>query len=260
MKRICIVIPAYNEEKRIRPMLESYARQFSELVKQKKIESYQLLVVINNTQDKTESVVQNIQKKYSAIKYLNFKRGGKGFAVLEGFKEAMTGKWDYIGFVDADGATPAEAYYDLFEHRGKYAGIIASRYVPHANVNPKPTFSRIVVSRMFNVLTRILLGLPYKDTQCGAKIFTREAVQCILKNVATSQWAFDVDILYQLKRNGFSVREFPTTWNDKEYSKINFLRAGPMMALAIIRIRLIHSPFKKVIGIYDFLSNIYKKL
>ena len=108
--KICIVIPAYNEEKRIGKTLEEYGAFFTNL--KNKDFQYQILVVINNTKDKTEEVVKNISKKYKEINYLNLKPGGKGFAIIEGFKWAIKKDFDLIGFVDADIATGPEAFFD----------------------------------------------------------------------------------------------------------------------------------------------------
>jgi hypothetical protein len=95
--------------------------------------------------------------------------------------------------------------------------------------------------------------MPYHDTQCGAKIFKRKAIEKTCNEFGITQWAFDIDLLYKIRRAGFDVREFPTVWSDKQYSKINFMKAGPRMAMAIIRLRLINSKLKFLIRGYDIL-------
>src|SRR3989338_4158743 len=112
MPSICIVIPAYNEEKRIGPTLVSYSKFFEGLEKIKKIK-HRMLIVINNTTDKTEEIVKEHILKHKSMSYINLEQGGKGYAVIEGFKKALTMNTDYIGFVDADLATPPEEYYKL---------------------------------------------------------------------------------------------------------------------------------------------------
>ena len=71
-----------------------------------------------------------------------------------------------------------------------------------------------------------------------------------------TQWAFDIELLYLLRNQGFKVKEFPSVWSDKEYSTINFMKAGPWMALAVIRLRILNSPFKSFIRIYDKLISV----
>jgi hypothetical protein len=93
--------------------------------------------------------------------------------------------------------------------------------------------------------------LPYKDTQCGAKVFRRNLIGKILPQITFSKWAYDVDLLYNAKKKNFKIIEVPTIWSDKEYSKINFMKSGPWMVLGIIRLRLINSPLRFLIGVYD---------
>ena len=97
--KVSIVIPAYNEEKRIGNTLEKYIK----FLRDKKVK-FEILIIINNTTDNTEKVVKNYMKRFPEIRYLNFQQGGKGFAVIEGFKDALKRDNDLIGFVDADNA------------------------------------------------------------------------------------------------------------------------------------------------------------
>ena len=145
MQNLSIVIPAYNEEKRIGETLKSYSKYFNNLSKKEKFR-YEILVVINNTKDNTEGVVKSHQKKNKNIRYLNFKQGGKGFAVIEGFKDALTRKNDLIGFVDADLATPPNAFYGLVRNLGSHDGIIASRWHKKSLIKTKRTILRKITS------------------------------------------------------------------------------------------------------------------
>ncbi|MDD5193309.1 MAG: glycosyltransferase [Candidatus Nanoarchaeia archaeon] len=257
MKKITIIIPAHNEEKRIDNTLNEYPLFFKDL-KNKKILNFSILVVINNSQDRTEEIVKKYSKKFKEVKYINLKPGGKGFAVIEGFKEALKEDSEMIGFVDADMATDPKSFFDLIENIEDYDAIIASRYIKGAKVYPKQSFQRIFVSRIFNFLIRILFLFPYNDTQCGAKLFKKESIEKILPDLTITKWAFDVDLIYCLKKNRLSVKEHPTNWSDKAYSKINLKRAGPLMALAIIRLRILNSPFKNFIKLYDKMPEFMK--
>lgn len=252
--KVSIIIPAYNEEKRIGKTLEEYGKFFQQKLKQKKLKDFRIIVVINNTTDRTEEIVKGWKKKFKQIEYLNFKEGGKGFAIIEGFKYALKKGDELIGFVDADMATSPESFYDLIENVGDYDGIIASRYIGGAVVNPRQSWQRVFVSRIFNTMIRSLFFIKYRDTQCGAKLFKREVVEIVLPEIGITQWAFDVDLLYQLERKNKKIKEFPTVWADKEYSKINFMKAGPRMGLAIIRLRLIYSPFEKLLVPVKFIA------
>jgi len=108
---------------------------------------------------------------------------------------------------------------------------------------------------MFNMWVRAFLFLPYKDTQCGAKIFRKNALNNIIDSLSMSQWVFDVDLIYQLKKRGFRLNEVSTNWFDRGGSTINFWQAGPKMALGVIRLRLLNSPFKDFMRLYKIWKN-----
>ena len=246
--KVSIVIPAYNEEKRIGKTLRAYMEYFDSLTKQKKL-GYEILVVINNTKDKTEKVVKSFQKKNNKILYLNFKRGGKGFAVIEGFKDALKRKNDAVGFVDADMATSPEAYYHLIKRLEEFDGAIADRYMKGAKIFPAFSFRRIVVSRIFNFLVRTLFHFSYYDTQCGAKVFKRNVINHIVSEFTITQWAFDIDILYIAKKHGFALCSVPTHWTEKRGSKLNIIKTSIEMFFAIIQLRILRSPFARFLKI-----------
>jgi glycosyltransferase involved in cell wall biosynthesis len=256
MHNIAIIIPAHNEEKRIGATLKAYLSYFNRLVKARKLEKFKIIAVINASTDKTLAIVRKHKQKN--LEYLEFTKGGKGFAVIEGFKHALKADYTHIGFVDADMATTPEEYYRLFTKAKGYDGAIASRYLPGAKLNPRNTLPRILASRLYNFFIRALLILPYRDTQCGAKIFKKDALIKILGRVGMTSWAFDIEMLYLINKAGLKIREMPTVWSNKDYSKINFWRAGPWMALAIVRLRIINSPFRGMVRIYDKFIRVFK--
>ncbi|MBM3233808.1 glycosyltransferase [Candidatus Pacearchaeota archaeon] len=245
---LCIVMPAHNEEQRISKTLESYGKLFSKLRKNKKIRKIEILVVINNTQDRTEEIVKKVRRKYKNIEYLNFKEGGKGFAIIQGFKEACRQDWDLIGFVDADMSTSAEEYFNLISKIENYDGVIASRYLKKSVVTPKQSFLRVMASRVFNFLIRSMFFMPYTDTQCGAKIFRKDAIKSVLPELGITQWSFDIDLLYRLRKKGFKIKEIPTVWADAEKSKLRLGKASMQMFLSIVQLRIINSKFRRLIS------------
>ena len=245
-------MPCHDEEKRISDTLYKYINFFEEAVSKGKINEYEIITVLNNTKDKTKLIIEEYQKLNTPLYYLDLLPGGKGFAVLEGFKMALSGSSDYIGFVDADSSTEPEEFLRLALLLNEEDGIIASRYDKKSIVNPKPSIKRIIVSRIFNKMIRILFKeLKYKDTQCGAKIFKRKAIESVIDEIGSTQWAFDVDLIYQIVIRGFKIKEVATVWSDKEYSKMNVKKAGVRMGLAVIRLRLWHSKLRWVISIYN---------
>ncbi len=254
MEKLAIVIPAHNEQQRIGPTVKAYLDFFGKLKGMKT----ELIVVLNACTDRTREVVE--QYSCPELKIIEFKRGGKGFAVIEGFKYALKGDSNIIGFVDADMATTPAAYYHLYKSLAGADGVIADRYIKGSVMHPKPTFARRLVSRLYNAVIRAMFVFPYRDTQCGAKIFSRNALKSVSNEIEMTQWAFDVELLYSLNSKGFNIISSPTMWSDKEYSKINAFKAGPIMFLGLVRLRLVHSPFRRFIRVYDFLAEIIRKI
>lgn len=244
---LSIIIPAYNEEKRISRTLHDYGSYFSTYKKKTEI-----IVVLNGCKDNTLTLVKQLVKKYSIIRYVDIPPAiGKGGAIIEGFKLA---KGDIIGFADADGATPAQHFASLIQYINGADGFIASRWIKGAVVEPLQPLQRRIASRTFNFLVRLLFGLPFHDTQCGYKLFKKKAIHTVLPALSTTRWAFDVDLLYQLQRRHFSVKEVPAVWKDQSGSSIRVPRVSLEMLLAIIRLRLIYSPLRFIVGIYNSIA------
>jgi len=242
---LSIIIPAYNEEARLSRMLDQYLPFFNE----QHAGRYEILVVVNGSRDRTEDVVREYVRAHKNVGIIVDPRPiGKGGALMLGFAQAQ-GR--LVGFVDADGATPPEAFHELVEHIGAAGAIIASRWMPGARISVQQPFKRRLASRLFNALVRVMFGLRISDTQCGAKLLTREAVQAILPHIGITQWAFDVDLLFQLQRLGFAITEIPTTWRDVSGSRLRVGKASLDMFVAMVRLRLIYSPFRWVVSLYD---------
>lgn len=242
-------MPAYNEEKRIGKTLEAYLQFFSALPQRKKI-YWELLVVINGTTDNTEMIVKNYEKNSENLKHIVLEKGGKGFAITEGFKKYLKTDFDFIGFVDADLATYPAEYFKLVEEIGEYDGVIANRYDRDSKIINGQGFRRIIVSRIFNFLVRSLFLIPYEDTQCGAKVFRREAIKKILNDLTITKWAYDVNLLYACKKQNLKIKSAPTIWHETAGSKLNVNKASIQMFFAIIQLRIMHSPFRRILKIF----------
>ena len=106
-------------------------------------------------------------------------------------------------------------------------------------------------SRGFNILVRTLFGIHIKDTQCAAKLFRKKVLDKSLPNLGTSNWAFDIDLLYHVKKNNFKLKEIPTVWTEHGESHLKLGKTIPQMFLSVIRLRLVYSPFKFIVKFYD---------
>jgi len=254
---LLILIPAHNEESRIEPALRSYAQFFQKNYRGK----FQIVVVLNGCTDNTLAIVQRVAAEFpAAISHLEFKEPiGKGGALIEGLKLALHA--DLIGYVDADGATPPHAFYELLKHIGEADCVIGSRWLPGAVIHQSQASHRQFASRAFHLIVQWLFWLNIHDTQCGAKVMKREAAEAIHSYLQIADMAFDINLLVALKHAGFRILEVPTEWADQAGSKVVFFRSSLTMFLSAVRIRLIYSPIYKWLRPLRPLEGwIYKKL
>ena len=239
---LVLLIPAYNEEDRIGPVVRDYAQA----LRRDYAARFKIVVVLNGCRDNTLGVVQAAAKDYPEIEYLNIAAPvGKGGALIEGLKLAPQA--DLIGYVDADGATAPRAFLDLVKRTGEADCVIASRWLPGAVLHQQQTSKRQFASRVFHLIVQCLFLMNIRDTQCGAKVMRREAVERIHPYLRIADMAFDINLLFALKRAGFTILEVPTEWTDKIGSKVLLGRTSLTMFLSTVRVRLIYSPFYKLL-------------
>ncbi len=239
---VLLLIPAYNEEARIEPVLREYAEYYRNNAE---VEC-QLVVVLNGCVDDTIGVVKRVAETNAEVSWLEFPGPiGKGGALIEGLKLAPLA--DFIGYVDADGATSPKAFHDLVKLRDQAECVIASRWLPGAVLHQQQTGKRQFASRVFHFIVQSLFWLNIKDTQCGAKVMRREVIEKVHPSLCIADMAFDINLLYAIKRAGFKILEVPTEWTDKMGSKVVLGRTSLTMLLSIIRLRLVHSPFYRLL-------------
>jgi glycosyltransferase involved in cell wall biosynthesis len=236
---LLILIPAYNEESRIEPTLRNYAEFFAAHY----TGEVRLVVVLNGCRDNTLGVVQRVAGDFPNLSYLDFKAPiGKGGALIEGLKLSAYG--DYVGYVDADGATPPAALLTLVRRMGEADCVIGSRWLPGAVLLQSQTKLRRLISRVFHSVVEMLFWMHIADTQCPCKLIKRSAVEKIHTSLRIADLAFDVNLLVSLKRAGLTVLEVPIEWRDMVGSKVtsSLFRSALTMLLSVVRLRLIYSP------------------
>jgi glycosyltransferase involved in cell wall biosynthesis len=247
--KLSIIVPAHNEEARIARMLEAYLPYFTEHY----AADVEIVVVLNACTDGTERVISEFVPKFPCLRWIEESRPGKGQALMTGFAAA---EGELVGFTDADGSTPPQAFQDLVDRIGDAGCIIASRWRDDSIVSPRQPLDRRIASRCFNFMVRILFGLRLTDTQCGAKLIRREPLRAVLPCLGLTRWAFDVDLLFQLRRQGHRTIETATEWHDVAGSKIDVLHSSIDMFCALTRLRLLYSPFKGIVTVYNKLRKI----
>lgn len=243
---ISIIIPAYNEERRLGAMLDAYLPHFEAWGE---VET-EFLIVVNGSTDGTEALARRYASRHASVQVLVEPRMvGKGGAILMGFDAAHG---DVIGFVDADGSTPPAAFQALINVIRSHSPcmVIANRWSPESVIGPQ-TLARQWASRRFNALVRMFFGLRLADTQCGAKLMHRAVLSAIRRRIFQTRWAFDVDLLLRVREAGFPIHEVPTTWCDVGGSKLRMGRTSVEMFLALVRLRLLDSRARWIVSLYD---------
>jgi glycosyltransferase involved in cell wall biosynthesis len=239
---LLLLIPAYNEEQRIGPVLREFAAYFRDHYHG----PFKLIVILNGCRDNTLGVVRQVAHEFFSVGALEFKEPiGKGGALIEGLK--LSPLADLVGYVDADGATSPQAFHRLLRLCRDHDGVIGSRWLPGAVLLQSQPWLRRFTSRCFHAIVEVLFRMGFQDTQCPAKVFKRSAIEKIYSQLSVADLSFDVNLLYALKRAGFKVREEPTEWMDKAGSKVtsSLFRSSLTMFLSVVRLRLVYSPFYK---------------
>src|SRR5665647_229339 len=206
--RYSLVIPAYNEEQRIIPLFDAIHGFEGELI------------VVCDGVDATADIVDRIASRRQdlTIRCLRFDhRLGKGGGVIAGL---MAAKSPLVGYFDADGSTSIEEMKRLFISLATVDGAIGSRWIPGSTLKVRQSILRQLESRAYNLLIRVLFGLTYHDTQCGAKVFKKTAIDAVLPMMISRGFEFDVELLWRLRGAGFVVAEVPIEWQNKVDSRV----------------------------------------
>lgn len=226
-RRVLLVIPAYDEESRLGPALRGYvdhARGRRDL-------AVDFLVVLNGCRDGTHGVVTAVAREAPEVSWIEYAAPiGKGGALLAGFRRHAGHDW--VGFADADGATSPETLFRLIDEPAE-AVMVGRR------VTSRRPWGRRVTSLGFNFIVRLLLGIPVRDTQCGAKFFRAAFVPAILAAADTCDMAVDVDLLLAARAAGATVGEREVSWRDQPGSKVRVLRTSSLMFLSVWRLWLL---------------------
>ncbi len=212
---LSIVIPAYNEERRVSKTINAYVKFFKN-----KMKDFEIIVVCDGN-DRTDKVVRQLAKKHKCIRLLVFKnRLGKGGGVYAGFRAS---RGDIIGFTDADNSVEPRYFYSLIKSLRHYDCSIASRKIEGSKmIIPQSTLwviSMRIVSRVYSKLVNLILGLGIQDTQCGAKVLKKDVYTAIKHNLKVKGFEFDVELLWRIKRSGYTIHEIPVVWKHNLESK-----------------------------------------
>ncbi len=227
---LSIVIPAYNEENRIKQTivaLRSY-------LKSKKY-SYEIIVVDDGSSDGTLNMLKDSLS--TDLRVITITKSGKGAAVKEGILSANDEN-EYVFFMDADLSTGTDEignFIDIFKNEPETDVIIGSRYLPEGAVIIQPPF-RNLVGRTFSLIKSKLLGINFFDSQCGFKAFRMQTAKKIFAKSEIKGFSFDVEILYIALLNNIKVKEASVNWRHKPGGHVNLIADSMPMLIDLFQI------------------------
>jgi glycosyltransferase involved in cell wall biosynthesis len=228
-----IVIPAYNEGTRLGATLEKVLGYVRERGWSGEVE---VIVVNDGSRDNTADLVRGFAARDPVVRLLeNPGNRGKGYSVRNGMVNALG---EIVVFSDADLSSPIEEMPKLLAALAAGADIaIGSRWLRAELQTQRQSALRQLLGRIFNLLLRIILGLQFKDTQCGFKAFTRRAAQTIFPLQRIERWGFDPEILFLARKFGFRVKEVAVVWGHSGETRIHPLLDGARMFWEMLRVR-----------------------
>ena len=233
IKSISLIIPLFNESKRITKSLPIIEDALETLEKEFQI-TCELILVNDGSTDLTLDVVKSISK-FKNTKLLSYpKNAGKGFAVKNGFKAAGG---NFIFFMDADLSTPVN-YIGEFLQFTDSAIVIGSRKVSSNLIKIPQTFIRQKLGQTFTVITNFILRTSVTDFTCGFKMFPANMGKKIFRNVTISRWGFDAEVIFLAKHFGYTIKEMPVVWSNDTDTKVRLWKDVLGSLLDVLRIRI----------------------
>ncbi len=207
---ISIIVPVYNEE----AIVEENVRAIIDFFSTRGL-TWEFIIVDDGSEDRTRKLLEASKEKYPQFNAVLMPHKGKGAAVREGF---LRSRGDWMLFFDIDLSTPLVMFDAFWEKRGERKVLIGSRALPDAHVKTHQWWLKEQAGKLGNTLTRALLPLPFKDTQCGFKMYPGSFRQLLPLSVVNGA-AFDIEWLLIAANNGYDIEEVPVTWTNRVESK-----------------------------------------
>src|SRR3954469_6630673 len=221
-------MPAHNEEDRIDRTLRAYRAACPD-------DGVRFLIALDSCTDRTPDIVGAHARDDDRVLSFDYPKLGKGGVIAETFARSDA---ELVAFVDADCATPPRELLRLADAARHVDGAIASRRHPASLLPARRPLAREITSAGFASSVRVLMRLPYRDTQCGAKVLRRDVVRDVVPHLAFRDLLFDVDLLAAAHERGWRVVEVPTVWIDQEGSRVSTVSDSRRMGACLLRLCL----------------------
>ncbi len=224
---LSIIIPAYNEEKRVRATLEHLIEKFNNLCE---------ILIVSESTDKTNAIVLKFSEDESFVKLVtSAKRLGKGGAFKKGFENTHG---NIVLLLDSDLPVLMSDVEKVIYSIGQVDVAVASREVEGTKILVYPPLIRVFAGKIFSKLFNLLFDLRVKDTQCGCKAFKREVLERVLPTVESNGFEFDAELLFRCRKMGYTIKEIPVNWSYKPDSKLNLLKDTISMGKGVLKLWL----------------------
>jgi glycosyltransferase involved in cell wall biosynthesis len=228
--QLSIIVPSFNEEVRLPASLHLIAAYVNSANR-----STEVLVVDDGSNDRTAEVAASFADRIPNLRVLrNGENRGKGYSVRHGMQEA---RGEYVLFTDADLSAPIEEADKLLSALRQYDIAIGSRALDRDLIDVHESLFREFAGIIFNRIVRIVLWLPFVDTQCGFKAFRRESCRIIFEQQRIERFGFDPELLYLARHHGLKATEIPVRWSHSPATKINMMRDSIQMFIDVFTIR-----------------------
>lgn len=230
MIKLSVVIPVYNEEKRLPPTLDDVLKYLK-----KQDYEWEIILVNDGSTDKTVKIIKKYIQKENRIRLIDNKTNqGKGAVVKQGMLEA---RGDWRLFMDADSSTKIEELDGFWKYANDYQILIASRYCKNARILVYQSMTRRLMSRFGNILIQIFIGWRIKDTQCGFKLFSKNAAEKVFEKQTLKRWSFDIELVAIAKNHKFKIKEIPVCWKEAKGSKLKIYQTSYRTLRDLLKIK-----------------------
>ncbi len=235
---LSVVIPAYNEEKRLPPTLDRAAAYFDA-----RHPDWEPVVVDDGSSDRTADVAEAFLRGRPRGRVIRLPANrGKGGALRAGM-QAARGEW--VLFMDADLSTPLEEFEKMRRWFETHAVVIGSRKVAGSEILESQPRYRVIMGQGFTVLANLILLSRFTDFTCGFKVFRRDAAQEVFGRAQIDGWGYDAEILFLARRRGFRVREVPVRWRNDPQTRVRLLSATIRSFFELLAVR-----WNDLLGVY----------
>lgn len=229
LKKISLIIPVHDEEKTIVGTL-------AELSGVDRPEYMQIIIAENGSTDNTAGICRKLKEKYPEFIFLNLKKKGRGNALRYCFNKFRS---DIYCYMDCDLSTDPTYLSDLVKESYNNDIVIGSRYLKGSKAKRTPF--RLIISKIYNMLVKMLFSTSISDHLCGFKAFSSKSVKLILHDVKDDGWFFDTEFLILAKKSKLKIKEIPVAWEESSRTTIIFFKDIPSLLVKMIglKIRLI---------------------